>query len=186
MLPPLPPSRLPERLVGTRVVLDRHRVEMAEELFALVEKDRAHLAENLHWPDHMLSVDDERDYLRRSVMDWDACQQHNYVMRAPDGEIAGIVGTHNLSWSDACGEIGYWIASWFQGRGMVTEAVRLIEAEMFAIGFHRIEIRCDPDNVKSAAIPQRLGYRLEGHLREDDWRPPKWRDTLIYAKIAPT
>ncbi|MFC6617117.1 GNAT family N-acetyltransferase [Deinococcus radiophilus] len=52
------------------------------------------------------------------------------------------------------------------------------------MGFRRLEIRCDPRNVRSRRIPERLGYRLDAHLVHDarsaDGR--ELRDTLIYSQ----
>ena len=60
-------------------------------------------------------------------------------------------------------EIGYWIRSDRTGRGYATAAARALTGVAFdcfpLIG--RIEIRCDPANLASAAIPPKLGYRLD-------------------------
>lgn len=58
-------------------------------------------------------------------------------------------------------EIGYWIRSDVTGRGFASEA----SAELTRIAFanpcvEQLEIRCDPDNLASIAIPRRLGFTL--------------------------
>lgn len=53
-----------------------------------------------------------------------------------------------------------------EGKGYVTAAVREIERLCFAdLGLERVQIRADVANVRSRAIPERLGYTLEGVLR---------------------
>ncbi len=57
------------------------------------------------------------------------------------------------------------------------------EAEAFeALKARRVEIRCDPHNLHSRRVPERLGIPLEGHLR-NAWLDPlgNVRDTLVYA-----
>lgn len=59
-------------------------------------------------------------------------------------------------------EMGYWIRSDRTGRGYATAAARALTGTAFDRfpDVDRIEIRCDPANVASGAIPAKLGYRL--------------------------
>lgn len=49
----------------------------------------------------------------------------------------------------------------------------------------RLEIRCESTNTKSRTIPEKLGYELEGILRNEDFSADgkKLTDTCVYAKI---
>jgi RimJ/RimL family protein N-acetyltransferase len=72
--------------------------------------------------------------------------------------VVGGTGLHPRLTGDAR-EIGYWIRADAIGRGLATEST----AALTRIGFEvdtleRMEIHCDPANVRSAAIPRRLGY----------------------------
>lgn len=72
------------------------------------------------------------------------------------------------------------------GNGYMTEAVQGITNFAFTeLKARRVEIRCDTLNYKSKAIPERLGFQLEGTLRSDDFSVDKSqiRDTHIYALI---
>jgi RimJ/RimL family protein N-acetyltransferase len=69
------------------------------------------------------------------------------------------------------------------GRGLATE----LSAALTRVGFeiervHRMEIHCDPANVRSAAVPRKLGYTHEAtlaqRLRQDETH---WRDTMIWS-----
>jgi RimJ/RimL family protein N-acetyltransferase len=58
-------------------------------------------------------------------------------------------------------ELGYWLRNECTGRGYATEAAAVLTRVGLAMqGIERIEIRCDPENRPSAAVPARLGYRL--------------------------
>jgi ribosomal-protein-serine acetyltransferase len=48
----------------------------------------------------------------------------------------------------------------------------------------RIEVRCESTNIKSRSIPERLGFKLEGILRNDDLSAngKNLTDTCIFAK----
>ena len=70
------------------------------------------------------------------------------------------------------------------GMGLITEAVQLLEAECFRLGFHRIEIRCSSKNEKSALVALRNNFVLEGYLKDEMIENGQFRDTFIFAKRA--
>ena len=97
----------------------------------------------------------------------------------------GSSGLHHPNWQIPKFEIGYWIDTRLSGKGYMTEAVEGIARFAFSeLKARRIEIRCDTLNVKSKAIPERLGFTLEGTLRNDDLSADgsRLRDTHIFAK----
>jgi RimJ/RimL family protein N-acetyltransferase len=58
-------------------------------------------------------------------------------------------------------EIGYWLRSDMTGQGLITEAVRAVLAVATSLPkVASVEIRCDPRNLPSAAVPRRLGFSL--------------------------
>ena len=101
--------------------------------------------------------------------------------------MVGSSGLHRMNWSVPSFEIGYWVRTKFEGKGYITEAVAgITDFAIRELGAKRIEIRCDAKNVRSAAIPQRLNFELEGTLRNDDRHhlSGELRDTLIFAMIV--
>ena len=66
------------------------------------------------------------------------------------------------------------------------EAVKgLCELGLNQINFKRVEIRCESTNLKSRSIPEKLGFELEGILKNEDLSADgsKLIDTCIYAKV---
>lgn len=60
-------------------------------------------------------------------------------------------------------EIGYWIRADAIGRGLATESTAALTRVGFELdGLEHVEIHCDPANVRSAAIPRKLGYSQAG------------------------
>lgn len=99
----------------------------------------------------------------------------------------GSSGLHRINWNVPKFEIGYWVRTKFAGNGYITEAVAAITAFAFEhLGAARLEIRCDEKNVRSAAIPPKVGYQLEGILVNDDrdHMTGELRNTLVFAKTA--
>jgi RimJ/RimL family protein N-acetyltransferase len=82
-----------------------------------------------------------------------------YAILDADGlDVLGGVGLYRRVGPGAL-EIGYWIRSDLAGRGLATEAAAALTRAGLALhGIQRIEIRCDPENAASAAVPRKLGY----------------------------
>ncbi|WP_413300649.1 GNAT family N-acetyltransferase [Bacillus sp. 1P10SD] len=102
------------------------------------------------------------------------------------GEFIGSSGLHRINWSVPKFEIGYWIDTRHSGKGYITEATQAITEFAFTeLKARRVEIRCDSTNTKSRAIPEKLGFTLEGILKNEGLSADgkEVRDTCVYAKI---
>lgn len=100
-----------------------------------------------------------------------------------DDVIAGSVG---VMAREGGVEIGYWLASSFVGRGLITRAVRLLTAEAFRLGAGYVEIKHDERNVRSGAVPARLGFTQVG--TEPAEKPPAPSGTgtnRVWRLVAP-
>ena len=78
-----------------------------------------------------------------------------------DGALVGTIGLHCRAAEDVI-EIGYWVAVGQTRRGYGTVAARAATSLAAALpGIRHVEIHCDEANLASAAIPRKLGYRLD-------------------------
>src|SRR6476469_1623848 len=83
------------------------------------------------------------------------------------------------------GEIGYVLHPDHQGHGYATEAAReMLRLGFEQLGLHRIAGRLGARHSASAAVLERLGMRLEAHLRENEWVKGEWQSELVYAVLA--
>ncbi|MBS1969127.1 MAG: GNAT family N-acetyltransferase [Bdellovibrionales bacterium] len=174
-----PPSKIPL----THALLKRRNIKDVYSAFECVDSDRTRLREFLPWVDASKSVEDQVWYVGECLKDWDAGKLFDYGIFNAEDEFIGAMGVHNIQWDHNRCEIGYWIHQRYEGQGFITSALQALEKEFFGMGFHRIEIRCDPHNKKSASVPIRNGYTFEGILRQDTLRAGSYRDTAVYAKL---
>ena len=100
------------------------------------------------------------------------------------GDLLGDLGVH-LDEGGQVATIGYTLAPEHQGRGLASEAVGALVDRLFEHGVHRIAATLDPDNVASARLVERLGFRYEGRLREASYARGGWTDDECYA-VLPT
>lgn len=108
------------------------------------------------------------------------------ILDASESRVIGAAGLHPRT-RPSCLEIGYWIRSSETGQGFATEAVAALAERAFHLhGADAVEIRCDPRNARSAAVPQRLGFTLEQTLLGDTTAPDgSIRDTQVWLLPAP-
>jgi RimJ/RimL family protein N-acetyltransferase len=108
------------------------------------------------------------------------------IFFADESEAVGGTGLHTRR-GEGIFEIGYWIRSGRAGEGLCTEAT----AALTRVGFEvceigRIEIRVDPANEPSLAIPRKLGFVEEGTLRGTFHGPdgsPRQNDSVVFALL---
>jgi [ribosomal protein S5]-alanine N-acetyltransferase len=90
-------------------------------------------------------------------------------------------------------ELGYIFDPAYHGHGYATEAARALVDHAFAeMGAHRVIAQCDPANVASWRVLERIGFVREGHLRRniffrrDAAGRPIWQDTYEYGRVNET
>ncbi len=157
----------------------RHAKELAE----LIDSSRSYLREWLPWVDYSTSIEDSEQFIRHSLEQFARNDGFQLAIRYK-GKIAGIIGLHAINWSNRSTSIGYWLGEGFQGNGLMTKACEAVVAYCFEeLGLHRIEIRAAEGNEKSQAIPQRLGFRKEGCIRESEWLYDHFVDHHVYGLL---
>lgn len=86
--------------------------------------------------------------------------------------------------SNRSGEIGYIINPDYWGRGIATDvATLLINFGFSNLSLHRIFATCDPRNIGSSRVLEKVGMTLEGRIREDLLLKDGWRDSLLYSVL---
>ena len=175
-----------ETIHGDGIILRKHRIDEAELMFQCVDTDRERLQQFLSWVPYIQSEKDEQNYILGCLRSWESFQKFSFGLFSRESDVyLGNVDAFDLSWSDRRCEIGYWIRGNYEGRGWVTKAVAALEAELFRLGMHRIQMQCSTKNLRSSAIPRRLGYSFEGTRRDFALVNGRYHDLEIYAKIEP-
>lgn len=175
---------LPNEILSERVILKRHSTDLASQMFQYVDKDRARLRKFLPWVDTTKTLEDELNYIKFANDQWDKHLLFDYgIYRKSDILYMGNCGVHTISWSHNRCELGYWILGDFEGQGYMSESVQALEKVLFEVGFNRVEIRCDPANLRSARVPQKNNYQFEGILKQNFIHDDRYVDTKVFAKL---
>jgi ribosomal-protein-serine acetyltransferase len=153
------------------------------ELHARIERNRDELGKWLRWAQEP-SLEGTRGHLVRGL----SAERDGHGLRRAiviDGAIVGDVGL-DVDRDNNAGGIGYWLDCDHRGRGLVSAAVgALVRHGFTSFALQRIEIRTDVENRSSRAVAERLGFQLEGVLRQS-YRVSQqhYSDDAVYSMLA--
>ena len=158
---------LPTEFRGERILLRPYRNEDAAAVWEAVEASREHLKRWMPWVQDHSRLEFSQEYVRKMQAKWTLREDFPMgIWRLSDGRLLGACGVHRIDWSVPAMESGYWLRPDAEGQGFTTEAVRLLMRFSFDhLRAERLEIRCDAQNTRSAAVPTRLKFAHEATLR---------------------
>lgn len=154
------------RIETERTVLRCWVPQDAELLLRSTTQSIDHLRDWMPWASGEPSTLEAKvSLLRRWRAAFDLDKEYVYgIFSTDENAVWGGTGLHKRLTGEAL-EIGYWIHVDRVNRGLATETTAALSR--IAIEVHkvdRVEIHCDPTNVRSAAIPRKLGFELEATL----------------------
>ncbi|MGA3149020.1 MAG: GNAT family N-acetyltransferase [Acidimicrobiales bacterium] len=149
---------------ATGVTLHRVRPDDLDELVDAVNASLGALRPWMPWAQAPATRQSIGEFLDQADRDWEGGREFQFAIRGRRGAepeaLIGCCGLHDRIGAGGL-EIGYWVRSDCTGRGVATSAASALTASALGLdGVSRVEIHCDAANVRSAAIPPKLGFRL--------------------------
>lgn len=165
-------TRAPERIeLGEDAYLRRLTDDDLQPLHDAIVASFAELHPWMPWCTDPVNIEDQRGHLERCKRNWESAEAFNYGIFDADDSYLGTISLMDRVGPGAL-EIGYWLRTDATGRGLTTRAAKaLTETGLGLPGVERIEIHCDATNLRSAAVPQRLGYKLDREEERDVTAP---------------
>jgi RimJ/RimL family protein N-acetyltransferase len=185
-MPDQPPIDMPDQLASRRIVARRYRAEDAGALHAAIEAAHQHLARWLPGFDRPPTLNDIQASIEHGDTRWSMRESFSVgLFLRSNGVLLGDLRLRPTSWQVPAFDIAYWLCPEAQGHGYASEAVSLVTNFAFdRLKAQRVAITCDPRNTRSARVAERLGYVLEGRLRNSAVGPDSQPcDLLIFALI---
>ncbi len=174
---------MPEFVLRDGTELQRLDDAHVDDLYAVVVAERARLARWLPWA-QTSSRNDLREFVDQTRRQYQASQGLQTAIVA-DSRAVGVVGVHGISWPNQSTSIGYWLSELYEGRGIVTAAVRAYTVHAFRTWrLNRMELRAAVDNRRSRAIAERLDFKQEGVLRQAERIGDRHLDLVVYSALA--
>jgi RimJ/RimL family protein N-acetyltransferase len=174
------------RIVTPQLVIRCYNPADAPLLADSVTESLEHLLPWMPWaasePEE-LEVKVER--LRQFRARFDLGQDFIYgIFNPQENRLIGGTGLHTRIGAEAL-EIGYWINKNYINHGYATETSAALTKVAFEIHqVKRVEIHCSVENVRSAAVPRKLGYTHEATLRKRSFAHGQLSDSMVWTLFA--
>jgi ribosomal-protein-serine acetyltransferase len=155
----------------------------ADELFGLIDANRAYLRTWLPWLDGTISAANTEDFIRSTLQQF--ADNRGFVAAiCHEQSIVGVIGYNQIDWQNRIGYIGYWLAQDCQGKGLMTTSCKAVLDYGFGVlNLNRLVITCAAENKRSRAIPERLGFVHEGTTRDAEWLYDHFVDHEVYVQF---
>ncbi|MFI1913705.1 GNAT family N-acetyltransferase [Nocardia sp. NPDC020380] len=153
--------------------------------FAALTASFEHLHSWMEWAAEPITLEQQREFGAAMAASWpSASGSFNYGIFDRAEAVLGAIGIHDRVGPRTL-EIGYWCHVDHTGRGVITRsAAELTRIALALPGVDRVEIHCDAANTRSAAVAQRLGYRLERIAPRPKLAPAESGQGMWWVKTA--
>jgi ribosomal-protein-serine acetyltransferase len=146
--------------INNELYLRKISLHDADEVFDIIDSDRDHLRTWLPFVDLTFNSKNTKEFVEQLSKPFS--QELVFTICFAD-KITGLIGFKEIDKINKKLEIGYWITSKYQGKGLVSASCKvLIENAFKKMDMNRIQIKCGVGNIRSSNIPKRLGFTFEG------------------------
>lgn len=108
------------------------------------------------------------------------------ILAADDGRYLGQIGLHQIHWRSRVGRLSVVVARREEmGRGFGSAAIAsLLDLAFADLGLHKVWLMVFEHNHRSRGIYARLGFRVEGRLREEYFHQDRWHTMVRMSLLA--
>jgi len=158
-------------------------VGFAESIFDTLQHQRKYLENWLPWAQQTKSIEDcQRQIKNYKLFNKGGQKLMTFIFY--NQNLVGSVGLVKIFKENHSAEIGYWLNSNFQGRGIITQSCqRLTQYAFEKMKINRLEINPASTNLKSINIPKKLNFSFEGTIRDGLFINDKFHNLEKYSLL---
>ena len=169
--------------IDSKLSLVQPTVDMASTLFDLVDSDREHIRQFLDFVDVTKEPTDEIKYINMKLSGQVKGTDRLFLISYED-KLVGSIDLHFIDSRNKKAEIGYWIHSSQEKKGITTKSVKKVCQIAFEeMGLNKLTIVADTENIGSNAVAIKSGFSLVGTDKEDIIMYGDLRDMNKYSLL---
>lgn len=162
---------MPAYSVNTeRLLLRCFEFKDAYEMKSAIDASKEHLVKWMAWAEQEPEeLDKKIERIRGRRIEFDRDENYHYAVFLQDSE--RFIGSISLMKriGEGAMEIGYWMHVDYINKGYMSEAASALVKIAFELyKVERVEVHCDIENLRSAAIPKKLGFNHEATVRANE------------------
>jgi ribosomal-protein-serine acetyltransferase len=158
---------IPERFESDRLLISVYENGDGKEFYQLIQSNYNHLQEEVGEARELKSIEDAEEYVRHKRVAW--ISRERLVPKIVEKSTGKMIGQLWIEpeWDRVIFEIGYFVEERSQGKGYITEAVRVMADFLFrGLGANKLEIHTKATNSNSIGVAKRCGFTKEAQIRE--------------------
>ena len=165
--------------IDERIMARKFTLSDAASVFAVIEHNRTYLRQWMPWLDQTTSVAHIEQFIQKAQEGY--ANGTNLILGLwNDKQYIGVVSFNKIDGASA--EIGYWISEYYQGKGVIRHALKLlIEYGFQHLNLATVNIQCAINNLKSHAVAQRLGFTQVKNIPNNEWLYDHYVDHALYV-----
>jgi ribosomal-protein-serine acetyltransferase len=174
------------KLAGTIIdglVLKDLGIEQAERYFEHVQENRDIYSDTIPYVSRTHTLAEMRENIARNLKRQEDGLSEFYTLW--DGErMAGLFLVREKEEEAKWAEIGYMLGKEWQRKGITTRLCALLIKELFLNQeMRKVVICCNDDNLASMGVAKKLGFTLEGNLRNHSVVNGRLRNMLCFGLL---
>ena len=139
-----------------------------EELFELIGQNRRYLERWMVWPPKTKSSKDTKEFIKGCLIGLSENKEMACGIEYED-KLVGVATFNKIDHDLKKAIMGYWVSEEYQGKGIITKSCNvLIEYAFKSLSMEKIEISVASENIPSQKVCKRLGFNLEGTIRNSE------------------
>ncbi|HGF7528491.1 TPA: GNAT family N-acetyltransferase, partial [Vibrio cholerae] len=155
--------------------------KFAPQYLEIVSREREYLSQWLAWPPHVNSEEFFLSFIKRSLHDYADGKSLVCGMIYKD-KLVGNISFNSISYQLKKVEMGYWLSSDYQGKGIVSRSVlKLIDVAFTDLDMEKVQISAATGNQPSRNVCERLGFVLEGTITRAENLNGRIVDHAVYG-----
>ena len=177
--------KLPCLIISEAIALKSRPLGMddAQDLFSLIDSNRAFLRPWLGWLDSTVSTESSRRFIASCIAHAEAKTGFTFGLFLNDRlmgmmSLDAITKTSNSTYS---AKMGYWIGQDYLGKGIVPLALHKLIAFGIEQEINYFQIFCGTQNTSSQRVADKLMFKNVGNKQDAEWLYDHYVDHVIYA-----
>ena len=158
-------------------------IDQAQNFFDHIQANRSAYLDHIPFVSRTLDVETMRQNIARNVARQEQGLSEFYTLWAPD-KMAGYFLIREKDLEARWAEIGYMLGTPWQGKGISGQICRLLMEDLFVCqAMEKIVICCHDQNIASMGLAKKLGFTLEGNLRNHNAVNGTLRNMLYFGLL---
>jgi len=133
----------------------------------------------------MKSIEEARDMINNMHESFKNHEGINWAIIEKETNVfMGYIGFWRMDKENCRAEVGYTLLPQFWGQDFMTEALQeVVNFGFNDLNLHSIEANCNPENIISMKLLEKIGFKKEAYFRENYLFENKFLDSIIYCLL---